>query len=115
MASRMAARSATTGTPVKSCIRIRAGENAIWACSAGPCPPPVLAAPVVLAHDASAAMLSGGHIEAVFVAEQVLEQDLQREGEAADVEALVSELAQPVDRQGGAVDLQIPTRPVCVT
>ena len=45
MASRMAARSATTGTPVKSCMRIRAGEKAICARSGRAAPRRPLAAP----------------------------------------------------------------------
>ena len=65
--SRMAARSTTAGTPVKSCSSTRAGVNAISFC-----PPagrvPVRERPDVLRRDE----------RAVLVAEQVLEEDLER-------------------------------------
>ena len=56
-----------------------------------------------------------GHIQTVFVTEQVLEEDLQREGEAADFKAFSSELVQPVDGEGPHADQQVRVRPETVT
>ena len=66
MASRMAARSTTAGTPVKSCMRTRAGEKAISL--------------VRLARRVPAGEgldVVGGNGDAVLVAEQVLEEVLR--------------------------------------
>ena len=76
IASRIAARSTTHGTPVKSCRITRAGVKAISLDGLG------LRVPRrerldVLAPDA----------DAVLVAQQVLEQHLQREGQPRDVVA----------------------------
>ena len=68
MASRMAARSTTAGTPVKSCISTRAGRNAISAVGA-PVPEPC-------GHGAN---VFGCHGLAVFVAQKVLKKNLERE------------------------------------
>ena len=70
----MAARSTTAGTPVKSCSSTRAGVKAISADGSASG-----------SHVARASMSSARHGDAVLVAQQVLEQDLQREGQAGDV------------------------------
>ena len=71
MPSRIAARSTTAGTPVKSCSSTRAGVNAIsfWAFD-------------VTSQPASAWMSSGSTNRRVLAAQQVLEQDLERERQA---------------------------------
>ena len=81
MASRIAARSTTAGTPVKSWSRTRLGRNAISRVGIGLGVPPGEPADVV-----------GRHRDAVLVAEQVLQQDLEREGQPSHVE--------PVGTQG---------------
>ena len=70
MASRMVARSTTAGTPVKSCMSTRAGRNAISR-SAAPLGGPIRQGGDVLGVDAYA----------VFAAQQVLQQHLEREGQ----------------------------------
>ena len=67
-ASRMVARSTTAGTPVKSCITTRAGEN--WISVSGS----ASGRPVGERLD-----LGGRDVRAVLGAQQVLEQDLQAE------------------------------------
>ena len=73
MASRMAARSTTAGTPVKSCISTRAGRKAISRSLAARS----------AASRAIAANVVGGDGAAVLVAQQILQQHLQRERQAA--------------------------------
>ena len=78
----MAARSTTPGTPVKSCISTRSGVRAISAAS-------VAADAVALGVDAPAGhRLDVGAVDgqAVLVAEQVLQHDLDRVGQAGHVE-----------------------------
>ena len=98
MASRMAARSTTAGTPVKSCSSTRLGVKAIS-----------LSGFDLLFHAASARTSRLGHVAAVFGAQQVLEQDAQREGQMLGGDALLVERVEPVDfvflaadGQGGA-------------
>ena len=79
MASRMAARSTTAGTPVKSCSSTRAGMKAISLLGLR------LRVPVGQRLD-----VLGADGQAVLVAEQVFEEDLERErqpGRAADASA----------------------------
>ena len=76
IASRIAARSTTAGTPVKSCMTTRAGVNAIS-----------LEGAAVGSHAASASMSAAVDRSVALRAQQVLEQDLQRERQARDVEA----------------------------
>ena len=83
MASRMAARSTTAGTPVKSCISTRAGRNAISRSEV-----------LVLSHCATAWMSSLVTRAAVLVAQQVLQQHLHRERQPGDA-------LQPVLLGGG--------------
>ena len=75
IASRIAARSTTPGTPVKSCITTRAGVKAISSDGLGV---------VVPAGERLDVLLADG--DAVLVAQEVLEQDLQRERQPGDVE-----------------------------
>ena len=79
MPSRIAARSTTHGTPVKSCSSTRAGMKEISFSVAAPGVPPRQRADVV-----------GLHKRAVLAPQQVLEQDLQRERQARDVGKLAS-------------------------
>ena len=71
MASRMAARSTTAGTPVKSCISTRAGRKAISRSLLR-----------VLQPVRHAANVVGGDGAAVLVTQQIFEQHLQRERQA---------------------------------
>src|ERR1044071_8744271 len=80
MASRIAARSTTAGTPVRSCRMTRAGVN--WISVSG--------------------SLAGGDVGAILVAEQVLQQDLQAEREVGRTFRSV----QPVDLVPLARDLK---------
>ena len=73
MASRMAARSTTAGTPVKSCIRTRAGRKAIS-----------LSLLRSFEPLGNAANIVGGDASAVLVAQQILQQHLERERQAGD-------------------------------
>ena len=84
-ASRMAARSTTPGTPVKSCMSTRSGVRAIsCAASPAPCPwPSGFVAPGGHGHD-----VVGRDVGTVLVAQQVLEDDLDGVGEALDVVAV---------------------------
>ena len=75
IASRIAARSTIAGTPVKSCITTRAGVKAISLDGLGAGVPARQRLDVL-----------GPDRLAVLVAEQVLEQDLQRERQPGDVE-----------------------------
>ena len=74
MASRIAARSTTAGTPVKSCIRTRAGRKAI-SCSTEP---------LFSIQAATALQVGLGDGHAVLVAQQVLEQHLHRARQAGN-------------------------------
>ena len=85
MASRIAARSTTAGTPVKSCMSTRAGVKAISSDGLG-----------VASQVASASMSSRAHADAVLVAQQVLEQDLERERQPRDIEARLQGV-EPID------------------
>ena len=90
IASRMAARSTTQGTPVKSCSTTRAGMN-------GTSP---RLAPVGL-HAGQVPDVRLGHEAAAGVAERVLEQDADGEGQAVEVgEALAGELGEAIDDRG---------------
>ena len=98
-ASRMAARSTTPGTPVKSCMRTRSGVRAISAASSLPKP------------WRSGWVAPSGHRldvgrsdrQPVLVAEQVLEHDLDRIGEPGHVEP-VGQGVDPVDLVVGVAD-----------
>ena len=68
IASRIAARSTTAGTPVKSCRSTRAGVNAISRVGCGRD-----------VHRGERLDVLGADGDAVLGAEQVLEEDLQRE------------------------------------
>ena len=90
MASRIAARSTTQGTPVKSCSTTRAGMNgtSFLPAAAG-------------LQAASVADVGLGDEAAAGVAEGVLEQHADGEGEPVEVgEALAGELREPVDDGG---------------
>ena len=97
IASRMTARSTIAGTPVKSWRITRDGMNGISASAVAPGPPGRQRLDVLAADDAAAGM-----------AEQVLEEDLQRDGRACHVQPIAdgveAEVAVPVvtDLQGGA-------------
>ena len=96
MASRMAARSTTAGTPVKSCISTRAGRKAISRSDL-----PLVVEPV---GDGADVVLGDG--AAVLEAQQVLEQHLQREGQARDAgEAVLLGVLQRV------IDIGLGCRP----
>ena len=83
IASRIAARSTIAGTPVKSCSSTRAGVKAISVLGSA-----------FASQPASASMSAGVDRAVVLVAQQVLEQDLQRERQPRDVEL-------PAARRGG--------------
>ena len=83
MPSRIAARSTTHGTPVKSCSRTRAGMKEISF------------SPIVFGSQPASARMSSRLDERVVLApQQVLEQDLQRERQPLDI-------GEPGLRQGG--------------
>jgi len=90
MASRIAARSTTQGTPVKSCMMTRAGvkENLVGRDRGSI---PVQQCFDVLARD----------IDAILEAQQVLEQDLQGVGQACDF--VLRQRRETPDRVGPAV------------
>ena len=94
IASRIAARSTTAGTPVKSCISTRAGWNGISTDGSA------FASQVAIASTSSR-----GDRGAVLEAESVLEQDLERVGQPSDVEALLQGV-EPVDLELAATDFQ---------
>ena len=94
IASRIAARSTTAGTPVKSCISTRAGWNGISTLGSA------VASQVAIAST-SAAVDRG----AVLEPQDVLEQDLERVGQPSDVEALLQGV-EPVDLELAATRLQ---------
>ena len=76
MASRMAARSTTAGTPVKSCSSTRAGMNAISFSVA----PAALEGPAC-----QGANIFGKNKPAVLVAQQIFQQDFQRKGQPRNI------------------------------
>ena len=103
MASRIAARSATTGTPVKSCMRIRAGENAIWA----RCAPAALVPEV--AHDASASMLSAVTLRPSSWRSRFSSRIFRENGRRPmSKRASRGDDVEPVDRDGAAAQVQAP-------
>ncbi len=79
-ASRMAARSTTPGTPVKSCMSTRSGVKAISVVDGDPS----LLASGPAGHGLD---VGGVDLASVLVAEEVLEEDLHRIGQPGDVEA----------------------------
>ena len=85
IASRIAARSTTAGTPVKSCISTRAGWKGISTEGSA------LASQLAIASTSSAR-----DRVAVLEPQRVLEQDLERVGQAGDVELLL-ERVEAVD------------------
>ena len=50
--------------------------------------------------------VGGGDVHAVFAAEQIFKQDLEAEGEAAEIEAARREGGQAIDRVGPVAGLQ---------
>ena len=85
MASRMAARSTTAGTPVKSCMRMRAGvkdTSRAWAHARVP--------------GGQGLHVVGGDRHAVLVAQQVLQQHLERVGQRRHAAAVLVERVDPV-------------------
>ena len=96
MPSRMAARSTTAGTPVKSCSSTRAGANEISFCAA-----------LFRSHRASASMSAAFDEAAVLVAQQVLEQDLHRERQGGNLgKSRGLERRQAVNLEGAAADVE---------
>ena len=92
MASRIAARSTTAGTPVKSWSKTRLGRKAISRSGSA-----------FGFHCARPRMSSAVTVCSVLVAEQVLQQDLQRERQERHVEPLIGERVEPVVLVGLAV------------
>ena len=86
IASRIAARSTTAGTPVKSCSSTRLGMNAI-SCDGT----------LLLFHPVSARIIVGLHGFAIFAAQQVLQQDAQRVRQMLDHAAMRLNGTQPVN------------------
>ena len=86
IASRIAARSTTAGTPVKSWSRTRLGRKAISRDG------------IALGSQRGQALdVVGGDGDAVLVAEQVFQQDLQRERQPGRVEPGGLQGVEPVD------------------
>ena len=106
-ASRMAARSTTPGTPVKSCMSTRSGVKAISAASEPPTPGARVARPTGHGLD-----VGGVDLAPVLVAEQVLEQDLHGVGQPGDVEP-VGEGVEPVDLEVPSPTGRSPGRRSC--
>ena len=94
IASRIAARSTTAGTPVKSCISTRAGWNGISIDGSA------FASQLAIASTSSAATEL-----AVLEPERVLQQHLERVGQARDVELRLQRV-EPVDLVLAAADLE---------
>src|ERR1035437_6166447 len=82
-ASRMAARSTTQGTPVKSCNRTRAGAKEISFMPAGRHEADLCDAGAVTARHGG--HISRGNALAIFVAQQILQQNPDGEGQAPNV------------------------------
>ena len=82
IASRIAARSTIAGTPVKSWSKTRLGRKAISRSGSA-----------LGSHAARPRMSSAVTVDAVFVAQQVLQQDLERERQAATRQAPASRRA----------------------
>ena len=95
MASRMAARSTTQGTPVKSCRRTRLGVKAIS-----------FSGFELLFQAARARTSSLRDVASVFGAEQVLEQDAQGERQVLGGDALLVEGVEAVDFVFFAADFE---------
>ena len=94
MPSRMAARSTTAGTPVKSCISTRAGRKAIS----------LLGLALVVEPGGDCLDVFLGDRAAVLVAQQVLEQHLHGEGQPRDAsKAVLLGLGQGVILVGLAI------------
>ncbi len=91
IAERIAARSTTAGTPVRSCIRTRPGMNAMF--RAGP------------GQDGQRPHVVVRDVARAGAAEQVLQQDLDGLREAADV-AVVAQVIESVDVDGAGGGLQ---------
>ena len=91
IASRMAARSTTHGTPVKSCMSTRAGVN--WISVSGSPPGP----------SRQRAHVVGGDVGAVLGAQQILQQHLQPERQGFRARHGI----QPADPVGLVADLQL--------
>ena len=99
-ASRMAARSTTPGTPVKSCMSTRSGVKAI-SCAASPA---ALAVPLgVGAPGRHGDDVVGRDVRPVLVAQQVLQQDLDGVGQALNVVPLAERRRRDVEDLVGAV------------
>ncbi len=100
IASRIAARSTTAGTPVKSCSSTRAGMNEI-SFSVAP-------AAFVGSQPASAANVFRVNEAIVLVAQQIFEQHLQRKGQPRNVaDAGARERVQAVNFKGIVADAKI--------
>ena len=104
IASRIAARSTTAGTPVKSCIRTRAGVKAIWARGAARRARPRLP-PAAPAHDASASMLSAVTLSPSSWRSRFSSRTLKQKGRRPTSKRPAS-ASKPVDGQGLAPELQ---------
>ena len=83
IASRIAARSTTAGTPVRSCISTRAGVKAISRASSPAASPWRRRR---LRPSGECFDVRGRDLHAVFVAKQVLEEHLDRKRQALDAE-----------------------------
>ena len=100
IASRIAARSTTAGTPVKSCSSTRAGMKEI-SFSVAP-------AAFVGSQPASARMSSGVNEAVVLVAQQIFEQHFQGKRQARHVaDAGARERVQAINFKGIAADAKI--------
>src|ERR1039457_5306911 len=99
-ASRMAARSTTHGTPVKSCNSTRAGMKLISLAAADP-----------LAPRAAYSILGGGERGAPPSGGRIFQQDFDGEGQAGDVaDAFFFKAAQAKDAVIGVAGAQVGRR-----
>ena len=94
IASRIAARSTTAGTPVKSCIRTRAGWKGISTLGSA-----------AASQEAIASTSARAHRHPVLEPQHVLQQHLDRVRQAGDVEALLQRV-EAEDLVGAAADLE---------
>ena len=95
-ASRMAARSTTAGTPVKSCMSTRSGRERQLARSS----PAASRGPPGSSHQAATASTwAARDLHPVLVPEQVLEQHLDGVGQPADAEPLEAGRGEREDRE----------------